>query len=306
MKLTLSTSPHIHTPETTQQIMISVFAALVPGAAWAIYKYGPHAGYVILTAIISAMLFEYLSQKVVFGKPVRVSDGSSALAGLLMAYCLPPDIPLWQVVVGSFFAIFITKECFGGLGFNIFNPALIGRASLLSSFPVAMTAWQLDGVTQATPLAMVKGVEKIQAAVPSYMDLLVGNIPGSIGEVSKILILLGGLFLLFRGIITIHIPFSFILTVAGVSFLFGRDPVFEILSGGILLGAFFMATDYVTSPVYPVGRVIFGFGCGLITVLIRNLGAYPEGVCYAILLMNMLVPLIERFTRPKIFGAVKA
>jgi len=204
------------------------------------------------------------------------------------------------VLVGSFFAIFIAKACFGGIGFNVFNPALVGRAVLAASFPTAMTAWQIDGITRATPLAILK--EKLAVTMPSHFELFLGNIPGSIGEVSKLFLLVGAAYLFVRKIISWHIPFTYIAAVFVLSIFFGRDPLFEVLAGGVILGAFFMATDYVTSPLYARGKIIFGFGCGLLTVLIRNLGSYPEGVCYSILLMNILVPLIDRHTRPRVFG----
>ncbi|MEW6555721.1 MAG: RnfABCDGE type electron transport complex subunit D [Elusimicrobiota bacterium] len=300
MKVTISPAPHIKSQQTTKKIMLSVFSALLPTGLWGIYKFGIHAGYVILTSIASCVLFEYISQKFIFKTKVKISDGSAALTGLLMAYCLPPNISLWQVCIGSFFAIFITKECFGGIGFNIFNPALVGRAVLLASFPSAMTKWQIDGITSATPLGILK--EKLTGSLPSYTDLFIGNIPGSIGEVSKILLILGALYLFRRKIISWHIPITYILTVAVLSIPFKQDPIFQLLSGGLILGAFFMATDYVTSPLFVKGKIIFGFGCGLLTVLIRNLGSYPEGVCYSILIMNILVPLIDRCTKPRIFG----
>ncbi|MBN1383648.1 MAG: RnfABCDGE type electron transport complex subunit D [Elusimicrobia bacterium] len=300
MKFAISPSPHIKSKETTLKIMLSVFIALLPAGILGVYRFGIHTAYVILTSIISCVLIEFISQKFIFKTNIKITNGSAALTGLLMAYCLPPDIALWKVMVGSFFAIFITKECFGGLGFNIFNPALIGRAVLLTSFPNAMTKWQVDGITRASPLGILK--EKLTDQLPSYMDLFMGNIPGSLGEVSKFLLILGVIFLFYRRIITWHIPFTYIGTVALLSFLFKQDPVFQILSGGLVLGAFFMATDYVTSPMFIKGKIVFGFGCGILTVLIRNLGAYPEGVCYSILIMNILVPLIDRYTKPRVFG----
>lgn len=300
MKFTISPAPHIKSQDSTSKIMLSVFIALIPSGFWGVYKFGVHAGYVILTAVLSCIFIEFISQKFIFKTKVKISDGSAALTGLLMAYCLPPDIALWQVCVGSFFAIFIAKECFGGIGFNIFNPALIGRAVLFSSFPTVMTKWQIDGITSASPLGILK--EKLTENLPSHTDLFIGNIPGSIGEVSKILLLLGVIFLFYRRIISWHIPITYILTIAVLSIPFKQYPIFQVLSGGVILGAFFMATDYVTSPLISSGKIIFGFGCGLLTVLIRNLGSYPEGVCYSILLMNILVPLIDRFTKPRIFG----
>lgn len=300
MQFTISPAPHIKSQQTTKKIMLSVFLALIPSGIWGVYKFGAHSGYVSLTSVLSCIFFEFVSQKFIFKTKVKITDGSAALTGLLMAYCLPPDIALWQVCLGSFFAIFIAKECFGGIGFNIFNPALVGRAVLFSSFPTAMTKWQIDGVTSATPLGILK--EKLAQQLPSYTDLFVGNIPGSVGEVSKILLLLGAIFLFYRRVISWHIPITYILTVAILSIPFKQDPLFQVLSGGVILGAFFMATDYVTSPLFTKGKIILGFGCGLFTVLIRNLGAYPEGVCYSILIMNILVPLIDRFTKPRVFG----
>jgi len=300
MRFTISPSPHIKSELTTKEIMLSVFLSLIPAGIWGVYKFGIHSLYVVLVSIFSCILFEFIAQRIIFKKKVMVTDGSAALTGLLMAYCLPPDIPLWQVFIGAFFAIFIAKECFGGLGFNVFNPALVGRAVLLSSFPTAMTRWQIDGITSATPLGILK--ERLTTHLPSYTDLLFGKIPGSIGEVSKFLLLLAALFLLYRGIISWHIPIPFISAVAVLSIPFNRDPIMEILSGGIVLGAFFMATDYVTSPLFPRGKIIFGIGCGALTVFIRNLSSYPEGVCYSILIMNIFVPLIDRFTKPRKFG----
>jgi electron transport complex protein RnfD len=303
MKLTIAAAPHLRSEDTTSRIMFAAFLALLPAGIWGVYKFGFHAALVIATAVASCIIIEWVTQKYIFKTEVRIKDGSAALTGLLMAYCLPPDMPLWQVVIGSFCAIFIAKECFGGIGHNIFNPALIGRAVLLASFPLTMTRWQLDAVTQATPLGILK--EKLALSLPSYLDLFIGNVPGSIGEVSKLLLLIGALYLMIRKIITWHIPFIYVGTVFVLSFLFNQDPFFHILSGGLILGAFYMANDYVTGPLFIRGKWIFAVGCGLITVLIRNLGAFPEGVCYSILIMNMLVPLIDRYTRPVPFGVEK-
>lgn len=303
MKFYISSSPHIRSNVTVSSIMYSVFIALLPAGIWGVYKFGQHAVLVILTSICSCLLIELIVQKFIFKTSLKISDGSAALTGLLLAYCLPPDIPLWQVIIGAFFAIFITKECFGGLGFNIFNPALVGRAVLLASFPAFMTKWQIDGVTQATPLSIMK--EKVGITMFSHGDLFMGNIPGSIGEISKFLLLLGGLFLICRKIISWHIPITFIFSVYVLSLILSIDPIIQIFSGGLILGAFYMATDYVTSPLYKRGKMIFGCGCGLLTILIRKLGSYPEGVCYAILLMNILVPIIDKYTKPDIFGVKK-
>ncbi|TCL73173.1 electron transport complex protein RnfD [Hydrogenispora ethanolica] len=303
MKFTLAPSPHLKSPESTASIMRTVFLSLTPAGLWSVWRFGIRAAWVILVAVGSCLAIEYLAQRFVFKTAPRTGDGSAAVTGLLLAYCLPPGIPLWQVPIGAFAAIFITKECFGGIGFNIFNPALIGRAVLLASFPVAMTRWQIDGVTMASPLGLLK--EKLAETPPSYLDLFLGNVPGSLGEVSKLLLLLGALFLLYRGIISWEIPVGYIATVFLVSPLFGQDPLYQILAGGLFLGAFFMATDYVTSPLFRKGKLIFAIGCGLLTVLIRNRGAFPEGVCYSILIMNMLTPLIDKYTKPRSFGAAK-
>ncbi|OQA92192.1 MAG: Electron transport complex protein RnfD [Elusimicrobia bacterium ADurb.Bin231] len=303
MKTVISPAPHIRSAVTTSRIMFSVFLALIPAGIWGVFRFGIKSFYIILTSVISCMVTEFISRRFIFKKKVTLCDGSAALTGLLMAYCLSPEIRIWQVCVGAFFAIFITKECFGGLGFNIFNPALIGRAVLLASFPTNMTSWQIDGITSATPLAVIK--EKLPDILPSYMDIIVGNIPGSIGEVSKVLLICGAAYLLFKKIISWHIPFSFIFSVGVLSVFFGRDPLFEIFSGGVILGAFFMATDYVTCPIFVPGRLIFGLGCGFFTVIIRNFGSYPEGVCYAILIMNALSPLIDKYTAPRVFGTNK-
>jgi len=300
MKLTISPAPHIKSTEDTSSIMTAVIFALLPAGVWGVVKFGIHSLYVILVSVAGCVLFEFAAQKFIFKKKVKIGDRSAVLTGILMAYCLSPDIRLWQVSVGSFFAIFIAKECFGGIGFNIFNPALVGRAVLLASFPTIMTTWQLDGITCATPLAILK--EKLAVTMPSNMDLFLGNIPGSIGEVSKLFLLIGAAYLFIRKIISWHIPLTYILSVFILSIFFGQNPVFQILSGGVILGAFFMATDYVTSPLYIKGKIIFGFGCGLLTVLIRNLGSYPEGVCYSILIMNILVPLLDMYTKPRVFG----
>ena len=304
MKLTFSPSPHLKSGETTSKIMFSVILALLPAGFWGVYKFGIQAAWVVVTAVVSCVAIEFITQKFIFKTEVRVHDGSAALTGLLMSLSLPPGLPLWEVIIGSFAAIFIVKECFGGLGFNIFNPALIGRGVLLASFPIDMThKWQVDGITQATPLALVK--EKITGAqLPSHQDLFFGNIPGSIGEVSKLLLLLGAIYLFSRRIISWQIPLTYLATVFVLSIPFGQDLLWPVLTGGLILGAFFMATDYVTSPMTNKGKIIFGFGCGLLTVLIRKFAAYPEGVCYAILMMNILVPLIDRFTQPRVFGGL--
>lgn len=304
-KLIVSVSPHIYSGESSARIMWAVTLSLLPAGIAGVFIFGLSSLWIILVSIVSAVFTEAIIQKL-RRVPVTIFDGSAALTGLLLAFCLPPAAPLWLVVSGSFIAIAIGKQVFGGLGQNIFNPALVGRAFLLAAWPTHMTTWRLpwhayDGVTGATPLAN-------SFAGFTYWDLFIGNRAGSLGEVCIVALLAGALFLLISGLISWHIPFSFIGTVAVLSWIFGAEGyfsgawLFHILSGGLILGAFFMATDYVTSPLTDKGKLIFGFGCGLLTSVIRLWGGYPEGVCYAILLMNAATPLIDRYTQPKRFG----
>jgi len=231
-----------------------------------------------------------------------VMDGSAVITGLLLALCLPPKLPLWMAAIGAAFAIAFAKCAFGGLGYNIFNPALIGRAFLMASWPVAMTTWTkpltYDAITTATPL----GLWKMQNIATPSINLALGNVSGCIGETSAIAILIGGVFLIAKRYIDWRTPLSYIGTVAVLTFVLGQDPLFHILAGGLFLGAFFMATDYVTTPVTRKGRIIFGVGAGVIVVVIRLIGGYPEGVCYSILLMNAFTPLIDRHVRPQVYG----
>jgi len=239
------------------------------------------------------------------GRRITIGDGSAVVAGLLLAFVLPSRLPWWMAAVGSFFAVVIVKQLFGGLGNNIFNPALAGRAFLLASFPIYMTSWvrPFDAVSCATPLAIVK--ENLSGTMPSLWDLFIGKTAGCLGETSAVALLIGAGFLFWRKIITWHIPFTYIGTVTILSWVFGRDPLFSVLAGGLVLGAFFMAVDPVTSPMTAKGQIIFGVGCGIVTVVIRQWGGYPEGVCYSILLMNALVPLIDRYTKPRRLGEQK-
>lgn len=301
-------SPHIHSSETTTKIMWSVVISLLPATAASIYFFGPSALMVILTCIVACYTGEVFSH-LVFYKKIKPFDGSAAVTGLLLAFVLPPSIPLWMAGIGGFLAIFLVKELFGGIGFNIFNPALAARAILTVSFPLEMTqftaplSYRVDAITTATPLGILK--EGIGGQLPSLWNMFIGNRAGCLGETSILLLLIGAIFLLARKIITWHIPVSYILTVAVLTAIAGQNPVFHILAGGLVLGAFFMATDYVTSPITPKGKIIFGIGCGIITSLIRLKGSYPEGVAYSIIFMNMFVPLIDKYTLPKKFGAVK-
>lgn len=324
-QLIVSVSPHIKTEETTSRIMWSVNAALLPATVMGVYFFGPLAALNVALCVASSVLFEYLYEKGLKQK-VMVCDGSAVLTGLLLGLNLPPVVPFYIPLVGSAVAIIITKQLFGGLGYNVFNPALVGRAFLLISFPKLMTIWkeptaafvQLDAKTTATPLGILKldGMDKLIEVFGDkmnlYTQLLVGHRAGSIGETSAIAILIGAAYLFYRGYISWHIPVSFLGSAALIAWVFGGkgalfagDPVLHLISGGMLIGAFFMATDYVTSPSVKNGQILFGIGCGFLTMLIRLKGGYPEGVMFAILIMNCFAPLIDRGFKSKVFGAVK-
>jgi electron transport complex protein RnfD len=308
----VSVSPHLRGHDNTSRVMRAVSISLLPAVLASVYIFGWRALAVIAVCVAVSVATEVLS-RLVFKRPIVIRDGSAVVTGLLLAFTLPVQTPLWMAGAGAFVAIFLVKELFGGIGHNIFNPALAARAVLLSSFPVAMTAWstpvlslaRLDATAAASALGIVKEAAKAGtgAVMPyGYLDLLLGAVPGSLGEVCKAALLLGGAFLLIRRIIDWRIPVTFIGSVALLSFIVGVDPLFAVLSGGLILGAFFMATDYVTSPTTMWGRVVFGLGCGLVTFLIRQYGGFPEGVCYAILFMNCLSPLIEMAFKPRRFG----
>jgi electron transport complex protein RnfD len=288
--------------------MAWVIAALVPAGVAGTYFLGIRSLLVMAVSIASCVIAEAVWQKCTKQK-VTVSDLSAAVTGLLLAYNVPPTIPLWMVVCGGVFAMIIVKHFFGGLGQNIVNPALAGRAMMLICWPVAMTTWTVQGISGPTPLGILK--EGLEAAggvpLPSLANAFIGNIGGCIGETSALAIIVGGAVLIFKDIISWRIPAIYILTVAVLSAVFGRagGPLMEILAGGLMLGAFFMATDYTTSPLTPKGQMIFAFGCGLIASLIRAFGGYPEGVSYSILIMNITVPIIDRLTMPRILGEVK-
>jgi electron transport complex protein RnfD len=324
--LIVSVSPHIKIDETTSRIMWTVSLSLLPAMIMSVYFFGPRAFFVTALCIISAVLSEYLFQKGL-KRSININDGSAFLTGLLLGMNLPPALPFYIPIMGSVVAIVITKQLFGGLGFNIFNPALIGRAFVLISWPRAMTTWSeptaafvaLDAKTTATPLGILKeeGIGKLLEVfgdkINLYTQLLIGHRGGCIGETSIIALLIGAAFLLYKGYITWHIPISFLGTAAILAWVFGGkgtglftgDPIMHLLSGGLVLGAFFMATDYVTSPSLRKGQIIFGIGCGAITMLIRLKGGYPEGVMFAILLMNCFAPLIDRSLKAKPFGTMK-
>ena len=321
-QLILSSSPHIHGEESIPRIMYGVVVALIPAMFMGVYLFGFRALAVILISVVAGMATEAGTQRIL-GRKVTISDGSALVTGILLALNLPPTVPWWLVVVGSAIAIAIGKQIYGGLGYNPFNPALVARVILLISFPVQMTSWVkpsplfsgvADAVTTATPLGamkthlMVKGT--LQGfSMGEFWNPFIGNIGGCIGETSVIALLIGAGFLLYRGYITWHIPVTFVGTVfilSGLFWLIDPDqyinPIFHILTGGLMLGAFYMATDMVTSPITNRGMMVFGAGCGVITIIIRLFGGYPEGVSYSILLMNAATPLIDRYTRPTTFG----
>lgn len=326
-RLIVSSPPYLKTGETAHCLMFDVCVAAIPIMAASTFFFGPRALWVVFWGVSSAVTTEALIQ-IFFKAPgfrfkpflynfltndnVTVFDGSAMVTGLLLSFSLPPSSPFWMPVAGSFVAIAIGKQVFGGLGYNVFNPALVGRAFILAAWPGKATSftetiswgvwarslgfdpasWVIDGISTATPLALLK----LQGQETPLVDLLVGRIPGSLGETSAIAILLGAAYLLYKGTISWHVPVSFVGTVFLLSLVLGENPVFHIFAGSLLLGAFFFATDVVTSPVTKWGRVIFGAGAGVVTLLVRMYGAYPEGVCYSILLMNALTPLIDKYS----------
>ena len=315
----LSSSPHTHANITVTRIMLDVIIALLPTTAVGIWFFGMPAVWTIATCVSSCIVTEALC-RIAMKRENTVGDLSAVVTGLLLALNLPAGLPLWMAVAGSVFAIGISKQVFGGLGKNPFNPALAARAFMLISFTGPMTTWlrpiahscgccceagcsaPVEAVTCATPLAFIKKGDLAQ--LPSVWDMLIGNMPGCIGEVSALALLIGAAYLLFRKVITWHIPVSFLATVAVYALISGRAPAHvELLTGGVMIGACFMATDYVTSPTTSKGKLVFGVGCGLLCMLIRQFGAYPEGCSFAILIMNAICPLINRWTQPKPFGA---
>ncbi len=313
--LNVSGSPHVHSDDSVRKIMWSVVLALMPAFVVSIFYFGFPVVILTLVSVGCCVLFEYLIQRCILKVKPTVSDGSAVVTGLLLAFNVPSGLPVWMMVVGALVAIGIAKMPFGGLGCNPFNPALVARVFLLIAFPVAMTTWPTptpvwsvsDIVTGPTPLGILK--EGGAAEMPTYMNMLVGQMGGSFGEVSAIALLIGAVFLLIRKVITWHIPVSFMLTVFLFSGLFWlidptqyANPFFHLLTGGLVLGACFMATDMVTSPMTPAGMIVFGIGCGLLTIIIRMFGAYPEGVSFSILIMNAIVPLINKAFKPQTFA----
>jgi len=308
-KLIVSVSPHLHKDESVSKIMWMVIISLLPAGAAGVFIFGITALWVIILGVVSALATEAILQ-VLSKRKVTILDGSAVITGLLLAYNLPPKVPFWLPIVGAFFSIAIGKQVFGGLGQNIFNPALVGRVFLMASWPKYMTTFtkplNYDAITSATPLALLKEGRVLENI--SYLDLFLGKRGGCIGEVCILALLLGALFLFIKGYISWHIPLPYILTVGVFTYIFSQkglfsgDWLFHILSGGLILGAFFMATDYVTSPLTRKGQVIFGIGCGVITAVIRLWGGYPEGVSYAILMMNAATPIIDRYTKTRVYG----
>ena len=301
--LQVSSSPHIRSEATTQRIMLDVLIALLPAAFAGIYFFGLNAALLIAVTVLSSVAFEYLMRKVL-KRSNTISDLSAVVTGLLLALNLPPDLPVWMAIVGSLFAIVIVKQLFGGLGQNFVNPALAARAFLLVSYGTKMTTWtqplasEVDVVSYATPL----GVLKEGGELPGLLNMFLGRIGGSLGETSALALIIGGVYLLVRGVISWHIPVIYVGTVAVIALIAGANPFYYVLAGGLLLGAIFMATDYTTSPMTKKGVIIYALGCGALTMLFRLYTNMPEGVSYAILLMNVTVPLIDRYTKPKRFG----
>ncbi|MCI8840792.1 MAG: RnfABCDGE type electron transport complex subunit D [Oscillospiraceae bacterium] len=302
----VSVNPHIYAKDTTQTIMRDVLIALFPAVIASIVFFGVKALLVEVVCVATAMLCEWAFEKIT-KKPCTVMDLSAAVTGLILALNLPVDIPVWQAMFGSFVAVIVVKQFFGGIGQNFANPAITARVIMLVAFSGAMTSWAVpafaDATSAATPLAVIAGGE---GQLPSLLQMFLGARGGSMGETSCLALLIGGVYLICRKVISWHTPVAFIGTVLVCTALLGQQPLYQVMAGGLFLGAIFMATDYTTSPPTPAGKLIFGVGCGLITVLIRVWGNYPEGVSFSILLMNILNPYISDWTRTKPFGGVQA
>ncbi|MBN2787219.1 MAG: RnfABCDGE type electron transport complex subunit D [Paludibacteraceae bacterium] len=327
-KLVISQSPHLHTKPDVKKLMYAVIIALLPSLALSLFFYGVGALVVTAVAVVAAVVFEWLIVKFILKKEPTIWDGSAIITGLLLAFNVPSNLPIWIIIVGALVAIGVGKLSFGGLGQNPFNPALVGRVFLLISFPVQMTSWPtplvnrgvyIDAITGATPLGVMKeglkngeAMSSIMQNIPSHLQMFYGQMGGSLGEISALLLILGGIYLLFKKVISWHIPGSIFITVILISGIFwlmnpeaNADPLFHLLTGGIMLGAIYMATDYSTSPMSNSGKIVFGVGIGVLTMVIRLWGAYPEGVSFAILIMNAFVPIINKGFKPKLFGAKK-
>ena len=320
---TISGSPHVHSTENTRKIMYRVILALVPALLVAIYYFGWFALRLTIVTVASCMITEWLIQKFLIKGPLTINDGSAALTGLLLAFNVPANLPIWMAIVGSVVAIGIGKMAFGGLGKNPFNPALVGRVFMLVSFPTAMTTWPqvspifekgffADAITGPTPLGLLKESGATSLDQMQFVDMVLGNRGGAFGEVCAIALVLGAIYLIARKVIDITTPLTILLIVfafTGIFYLVNPEmyiaPWYHLVYGGLILGAFFMATDMVTTPMTTSGRILFGLGVGLITVVIRLWGAYPEGVSFAIRIMNAFTPLINKWCKPTIFGAVK-
>lgn len=303
-KLIVSPSPHDENYTKTSTIMMNVIIALMPALAVGCYVFGLRALLLAAVCTASCVIFEYVCRRLM-KRDNTISDLSAAVTGIILAMNLPVTLPLWMAVIGSFVAIVIVKQLFGGIGQNFANPAITARIVLMVSFPTAMTNW-------AVPFYYKDGIDAVTGPTPlvsgdaSYLDLFLGKVGGCLGETCALALLIGGLYLAARKIISLAAPVSFIGSLALLSFIGGDDPLYAVLSGGVFLGAFFMATDYATTPITNKGKIIFGLGCGIITFVIRHFGSYPEGVSFSILLMNVLTPYIEQLTRNKVFGAKEA
>jgi len=312
--LIVSAAPHVNAPQDTASIMKDVCIALIPAVAVSTYMFGYTALIMVLVCCAASVFFEWAARKIL-KRSNTVGDWSAMVTGLILALNLPVTMPYWMAIIGCFVAIVVVKQLFGGLGQNFANPAIVGRIALFIGFATDMTTWKItpkmsqaiinfsgaDAVTGATPLGLwEKGAE-----LPSNLEMFLGNINGSLGEISAVALLIGGIYLVVKKVISPAIPVSFIATVAVMALLFGQDPIFQICAGGVFLGAIFMATDYVTCPITTSGKIIFGIGCGVLTMLIRMYGSYPEGVSFAILFMNILVPHIDDLTKKTAFGIQK-
>lgn len=327
LKLIASSSPHIRSNEDTRSIMLDVIIALMPALVMGVYVFGWRALTSTLVSVAACVVWEWLYRKVM-KKSNSIGDLSAVVTGILLAFVCPVQTPYWMLVIGAFFSIVLVKQLYGGIGCNFINPALAGRAILLASYATAMTTWvkvgekaavigsNADIVTAATPLAMMKGVDAAgwETLTNTYTlgDMFIGRIGGSLGEVSSLMLLLGGIYLLLRKVISWQTPVAFIATVAVITLISAPAGVssveymaYNVFGGGLMLGAIFMATDYATSPVTKPGQLIFGVGCGLLTCFIRRFGSYPEGVCYSILIMNCTTWLLDKYVRPTIYGAAK-
>ena len=320
LKLIASSSPHIRSNENTRSIMLDVIIAMLPALVWAIYNFGFKALISVVVSVVACLFWEWLYRKLL-KKPQSIGDLSAVVTGMLLAFVCPPELPWWTLVIGAFFSIVVVKQLYGGIGCNFLNPALAGRAFLLASYATWMTTWAMpqirpDVTSAATPMAIMKeGTEEAFTTLMSNYsigDMFLGKIGGSLGEVSALCLLVGGVYLLIRKVISWQIPVAYIGTVAILTLIAapaGIDNVqymlYNVFGGGLMLGAIFMATDYATSPVTKPGQIIFGIGCGLLTCFIRRFGSYPEGVCYSILIMNCTTWLLDKYIRPTIYGAVK-